>query len=72
MAWDDYGRYATDLFTDEAVSIINDHGEHHSNSETSPLFLYLAHLAVHSAKLVDKISNTKAVFNFQNEHLILD
>ena len=59
MAWDDYGRYATDLFTDEAVSIINDHGEHHSNSETSPLFLYLAHLAVHSAKLVDKISNTK-------------
>lgn len=64
MAWDDYGRYATDLFTDEAVAIINDHGEHHSNSPTSPLFLYLAHLAVHSAKLVDMISNTIVVSNF--------
>ena len=67
MVWDDYGRYATDLFTDEAVSIINEHGDHHSNSAASPLFLYLAHLAVHSAKLVYKISNAKKVFNFNSD-----
>lgn len=36
------GKYSTDLFTDEAVNIIS----HHNTSQ--PLFLYLAHLAVHS------------------------
>ena len=50
VAWNDYGRYATDLFTDEAVSIINSHGTTNSSGKESPLFLYLAHLAVHSAK----------------------
>ena len=53
VAWDDYGRYATDIFTEEAVSIINNHGTQISDKEDSPLFLYLAHLAVHSAKLVE-------------------
>ena len=43
VAWGDYGNYATDIFTDEAVNII----DHHDADE--PLFLYLAHLAVHSA-----------------------
>jgi len=43
VAWGDYGNYATDVFTNEAVNIIN----HHDAEE--PLFLYLAHLAVHSA-----------------------
>ena len=43
VAWGDYGNYATDVFTTEAVNIIHDH-----NAE-EPLFLYLAHLAVHSA-----------------------
>lgn len=42
VAPDVYGKYATDLFTEEAVNVIN----HHSKSQ--PLFLYLAHLAVHS------------------------
>lgn len=36
------GKYATDLFTEEAVNVIN----HHNKSQ--PLYLYLAHLAVHS------------------------
>merc|ERR1711899_105476 len=40
----DYGKYATDVFTDEAVTRIQDH-----DSENQPLFPYLAHLAVHSA-----------------------
>jgi hypothetical protein len=53
VAWKDYGRYATDLFTDEAVSVIDNHGKNSvSNNSTDPLFLYLAHLAVHSAKYV--------------------
>ena len=37
------GQYATDLFTAEAVNMIRSH------NTSSPLFLYLAHLAVHSA-----------------------
>ena len=43
VAWDDYGDYATDIFTKEAERIISTH------KTESPLFLYLAHLAVHSA-----------------------
>lgn len=42
VAHDCYGIYTTDLFTDEAVKIINQH------NTSKPLFLYLAHLAVHS------------------------
>jgi hypothetical protein len=39
------GRYATDVFTEEAVHII----EHHDTS--SPLLLYLAHLACHAGNV---------------------
>lgn len=41
-AWDVAGQYATDLFTKEAVNLIEKH------PEDKPMFLYLAHLAVHS------------------------
>ena len=44
MAWDSFGRYLTDLYTDEAVNIIREH-----DREEKPLFLVLAHHAVHSA-----------------------
>ena len=43
VAWGDYGDYATDIFTREAENIIKKH------NDKKPLFLYLAHLAVHSA-----------------------
>jgi len=43
VAREDFGHYATDIFTDEAVDIINKH------QREQPLFLYLAHMAVHSA-----------------------
>ena len=43
VSWEDYGDYATDIFTAESVKIIADH------DKSQPLFLYLAHLAVHSA-----------------------
>ncbi|XP_021915734.1 arylsulfatase B-like, partial [Zootermopsis nevadensis] len=42
VAQDARGHYSTDLFTDEAVSIINRH-----DPTNSSLFLYLAHLAPH-------------------------
>lgn len=41
-AWDVVGEYATDLFTKEAVHIIQDH------PTDTPLFLYMAHLAAHA------------------------
>lgn len=42
-AWDLHGKYSTDIFTKEAVSVIKAH------NTTEPLFLYVAHAAVHSA-----------------------
>ncbi|XP_003705279.3 arylsulfatase B isoform X1 [Megachile rotundata] len=40
-AWDTQGKYSTDLFTEEAVRLINEH------DKDDPMFLYLAHLAPH-------------------------
>ncbi|KAJ8946276.1 hypothetical protein NQ318_023127 [Aromia moschata] len=42
IAYDLHGRYSTDIFTEESVRIISNH------NTSSPLFLYLAHAAVHS------------------------
>ncbi|XP_075213982.1 arylsulfatase B-like [Lycorma delicatula] len=57
-AWEYQGKYATDVFTEEAVKVIKNH------DKKKPLFLYLAHLAVHAGnqgkwleapqKIVDK------------------
>ncbi|XP_026667849.1 arylsulfatase B-like [Ceratina calcarata] len=41
VAWDTLGKYSTDIFTDEAVRLINQH------DVDQPMFLYLAHLAPH-------------------------
>jgi len=41
-AWDLHGEYSTDIFTAEAVKLINEH------RSDRPMFLYLAHTAVHS------------------------
>ena len=38
VAWEDYGEYATDIFTREAEQRIANH------DPANPLFLYLAHL----------------------------
>ena len=50
VAWGDFGDYATDLFTDEAEKVIERHSKasRRSDGGRRPLFLYLAHLAVHS------------------------
>lgn len=42
VAWDLHGKYSTDIFTEEAINIISRH------NKTRPLFLYIAHVAVHS------------------------
>ena len=57
-----WGNYRTHLFTDQAVNLINSH------DTSKPLFLYLAHEAVHSAlahepleapqNLIDKFKNS--------------
>ncbi|CAD1470025.1 unnamed protein product, partial [Heterotrigona itama] len=41
-AWDLHGQYSTDIFTKEAVRLIDNH------NTSRPMFLYLAHAAVHS------------------------
>ncbi|XP_046394380.1 arylsulfatase B-like isoform X2 [Ischnura elegans] len=51
-AWDAHGKYSTVFYTEEAVKIINSHGikNNHADKdgEENPLFLYIAHTAVHS------------------------
>ncbi|KAL4103622.1 hypothetical protein QTP88_018981 [Uroleucon formosanum] len=42
IAWDVVGKYATDVFTDEAVRLIKE------QPANKPLFMYLAHVAVHT------------------------
>lgn len=41
-AWDVVGKYATDVLTDEAVRLISE------QPADKPMFMYLAHVAVHS------------------------
>ncbi|GIY24640.1 arylsulfatase J isoform X1, partial [Caerostris darwini] len=55
------GRYATHVFTEAAENIINDH------DLSKPLFLYLAHLAVHSGNPYQPVqapSEDIAQFNY--------
>ncbi|KAG5890787.1 hypothetical protein JTB14_007181 [Gonioctena quinquepunctata] len=42
IAYDLHGKYSTDVFTEESVKLIKEH------NKSRPLFLYLAHAAVHS------------------------
>lgn len=42
VAYDLHGQYSTDIFTRESVKLISEH------NTSKPLFLYLAHVAVHS------------------------
>lgn len=45
VACDTVGKYSTDLFTDEAVKLIQQH------DKKNPMFLYLAHDAVHASNI---------------------
>lgn len=46
------GKYATDLFTDRAIKLINTH------DYKQPLFLLVSHLAPHTGKLDEETNNT--------------
>lgn len=49
MAYDLHGKYTTDIITEEAIRVIkNHHDEQTANRTMGPLFLYVAHAAVHS------------------------
>lgn len=64
-AWDLHGKYSTDIFTEEAVRIINEH------NTSEPLFLYLAHVAVHSANPYNPLpgpDNLAAEINITDFH----
>lgn len=65
-AWDLHGQYSTDVFSREAVRIV----EKHDASE--PLFLYMAHAAVHSSNAYsplpapdDSVAQFTDIDNFQ-------
>ena len=60
VAWQDYGTYATDIFTQEATETIAKH------NTSQPLFLYLAHLAVHSANTYSPLQAPSDIVNLFN------
>ncbi|CAH1102411.1 unnamed protein product [Psylliodes chrysocephalus] len=47
--WDAKGKYSTTLFTNEAVKLIREH------DTNNPMFLYLAHIAPHTANEADPL-----------------
>lgn len=63
--YENFGKYTTDLYTEEANSIIRNH------NKSQPLFLTISHTAVHSAnpyqllqapkENVDRFSNIKDI-----------
>lgn len=68
VAYEAHGRYSTDWFTDESVKIIKNHKK---TADPRPLFLYVAHAAVHSgnpynplAAPDDLVANFSAIPNF--------
>lgn len=61
IAYDLHGKYATEIFTEEAVQIIRNH------EKTKPLFLYVAHAAVHSGNPYNPLPvHDSVVKKFQN------
>ncbi|XP_047110645.1 arylsulfatase B-like [Schistocerca piceifrons] len=60
-AWDLHGQYSTDVFTSEAVRLIQSH------NASRPLFLYVAHAAVHSGNAYNLLpAPDKTIMKFDN------
>lgn len=60
-AWDLHGEYSTDVFTKEAVRLIDSH------NNSRPMFLYIAHAAVHSGNPYNPLPTPDAeVAKFKN------
>lgn len=77
-AWDLHGQYSTDIFTKEALRLIDKH------NSSRPMFLYLAHAAVHSGNpynplpaLDEDVAKFDSIFNYKrrrfagNQHMDL-
>ncbi|KAK5643868.1 hypothetical protein RI129_007713 [Pyrocoelia pectoralis] len=61
VAWDLHGEYSTDIFSRESEKIIANH------NKSNPLFLYIAHAAVHSANPYNPLpAPDDVVAKFQN------
>ena len=58
-----WGNYRTYMFTDHAVNLINSH------NTSKPLFLYLAHEAVHSANAHQPLQAPKDLINKFNNSI---
>ncbi|KAJ9574805.1 hypothetical protein L9F63_008030 [Diploptera punctata] len=62
--WDMAGKYATDMFTDEAVNQIENH------DTNTPLFLYLAHLACHAGNWGQNLQAPNELVNSKFNYII--
>lgn len=51
------GTYATDLFTQESIKVIENHNKKH------PLFLYISHLAPHAANFFDPLQAPQEIID---------
>lgn len=51
--WDAHGQYATDLFTKQALATIDSH------NKSVPLFMVIAHLAVHAGNKYEPLQASK-------------
>jgi hypothetical protein len=56
-AWELDGQYATDVFTNVSVDIIRSH------NKSTPLFLYVAHAAVHAANVGKALEAPQEIVN---------
>ena len=56
-AWEQDGHYATDVFTNVTVDIIKSH------NKSSPLFLYVAHAAVHAGNVGKPLEAPQEIVN---------
>lgn len=54
-SWESFGNYTTDLITNEAKTLIRSH------DSGTPMFLYVSHLAVHSANSYQFLQAPKEV-----------
>lgn len=56
-AWEFDGQYITDVFTNASVNIIRSH------NKSTPLFLYVAHAAVHAGNIGKPLEAPQEVVN---------
>jgi hypothetical protein len=56
-AWEFDGQYATDVFTNVSMDIIRSH------NKSTPLFLYVAHAAVHAANIGKALEAPQEIIN---------